>query len=208
MKQIRSKKDLAVRLSRLEGFTNAKVSAEQYPTDSEIASDVVWEGGLLGDFGKVSVDLGSGTGILGIGVGLLGSGKVFMVENDKDALEVLGRNVAKECGDESECEMEIIAGDIADFSQKVDCVIMNPPFGTRQKHADRNFLVKAFSVADVVWSFHKTSTLSFVKTLAEDSGFVIERSIDYNFPLKKSMAHHKKKVENVAVTAFRFVRKK
>ena len=204
MKEIRTKKQLAVRLSQLEGFSKAKVSVEQYPTDPEIASDVVWEGGLLGDFGKVSVDLGSGTGILGIGVGLLGNSVVF-VENDGDALEVLRRNLAK-FGDGF--ESEVVDGDIADFRRQIDTVIMNPPFGTRQKHADKMFLEKAFSLADVVWSFHKTSTRGFVEAIAKDSGFVIERSIDYDFPLKKSMKHHTKKVEKVKVTAFRFLRKK
>ena len=33
---------------------------------------------------------------------------------------------------------------------KIDAVIMNPPFGTKQKHADTEFLLKAFELTDKI----------------------------------------------------------
>lgn len=41
----------------------------------------------------------------------------------------------------------------------VDTVVMNPPFGTRKKGADMEFLSAAMKVASqAVYSLHKTST--------------------------------------------------
>ena len=69
-----SKGRLGVILSRLRVFYKAKVRVEQYPTDSEIAAQMLWESHLRGDIeGKVIVDLGCGTGILGIGALILGA---------------------------------------------------------------------------------------------------------------------------------------
>lgn len=49
---------------------------------------------------------------------------------------------------------------------KADIVVMNPPFGTRKKHADRIFLEAAFQIAHVaVYSLHKTSTRTFIESI-------------------------------------------
>ena len=68
MGNIASKGALAVILSKLKVFTAPKVRVEQYPTDAEIAAEVLWQAHMKGDIGKVSADLGCGTGILGIGL--------------------------------------------------------------------------------------------------------------------------------------------
>src|SRR3989344_1050805 len=89
-----SKSSLAIVLSSLKVFEGPKVKAEQYPIDSEIAAEVLWQAYLLGDISKVSVaDLGAGTGILGIGALLLGAEKVYFVENDSLALETAKENL-------------------------------------------------------------------------------------------------------------------
>src|SRR3989344_7701569 len=93
--EIGSKGALAVALSRLESFTEPKVRAEQYSTDSEIAAEVLWQLKMKGDIGKVSVDLGCGTGILGIGLALLGKVRVYMVDSDGRALETARKNMEK-----------------------------------------------------------------------------------------------------------------
>src|SRR3989344_6785060 len=93
--RIGSKKALAVLLSMLEGFKGPKVSVEQYTTDAEIAAEVLWEAFMKMDIGKVSVDLGCGTGILGIGLLLMGKVRVYMVDSDEYALEVAKKNMKK-----------------------------------------------------------------------------------------------------------------
>src|SRR3989338_11710900 len=93
---LNSKSRLAIALSKLMVFRAPKVRAEQYPMDSEIGACVLWNAALLGDIkGKVSVDLGCGTGILGIGALLLGAKKVYFVDSDQVALETAKENWQK-----------------------------------------------------------------------------------------------------------------
>ena len=62
---IKSKQDLAVVLSQLEGFKVPSWELEQYETPSEIAADWVWQAALKGDIrGKVTADLACGPGII------------------------------------------------------------------------------------------------------------------------------------------------
>ena len=96
MRQIGSKSQLAVALSRLKGFAEPDVRHEQYATDSEVAGHMLWNAYMLGDIeGKVIADLGCGTGILGIGATLLGAGKVYFVDMDKKALETAKMSFSK-----------------------------------------------------------------------------------------------------------------
>lgn len=47
---------------------------------------------------------------------------------------------------------------------RADVVIMNPPFGTRRKGADMEFLSAAFRLAsESVYSLHKSSTRAHIK---------------------------------------------
>ena len=100
---------------------------------------------------------------------------------------------------------EIIVKDVEKFNKKVDVVIQNPPFGTKDKHADKLFLEKAFSLSKVVYSFHKTVTRGFVKAVADDYDFKVKEEVIYAFPLKAAMKFHKKRIERVEVSCFRIV---
>jgi len=144
------KKHLAMLLSKLEGFPEPKPELEQYRTPGNVASELLWLAYSAGDIaGKVVADLGTGTGVLAIGAKLLGAEKVYAVEVDGKALEVARRN-AERAG----VEVEFINADVSEFDERVDTVVMNPPFGSQRKHADRPFLLKAFEVADRVYSIH------------------------------------------------------
>lgn len=196
-----SKSSLAIALSKLDVFPCPKPGLEQYPTDSEIAAEIIWTAYMTGDIeGKTVADLGCGTGILGIGALLLGAKKVFFVDKDTAALAVLSDNL-KRLGISQ--GFKIIDSDINEFSTPVDTVIQNPPFGTKEKHADREFLGKALSIAATVYSFHKTSTAKFVDTFARDNGFAITNQREFNFPLKQTLKFHKKRVQKIEVTCFR-----
>ncbi len=217
MMKIRSKKELAVALSKLKGFISAKVRVEQYITDSEIAADVIWNCYNLGDLKGKIADLGAGTGILGIGALIMGVERVVFVESESKAVEMLRKNleIAKKLESEEGClgtmvesgESEgwakIIEGDLSIYIGKADAVIMNPPFGTKNKHADKAFLEKAFSVAPVVYSFHKSNTAGFVSAISRDYGFKITHEWKYKFPLHYSMEFHRKKVKYIDVSVFR-----
>lgn len=200
-----SKGRLAIVLSTLEGFPTANAKKEQYTTDSEIAAQILHN--VLGDFAdKNVVDLGAGTGILGIGALLCGAKEAILIEQDAEALKVAEKNYAAIQSEFSVGEATFVNKDMAEFCQNADIVVMNPPFGTKQEHADKKFLEKAFSTAPVVYSFHKTSTRKFVEAVAKDHGFVVSHSWDFQFPLKQTMKFHEHKIRKIEVTGFRLRR--
>ena len=181
-----SKSRLAIELSKIPKFNDPKIKLEQYLTDSEIAAEILWHAYLEGDIdGKIIADLGAGTGIFSVGCVLLDAKKVYVVEKDKDSIEI-----AKEYVKSKKCEF--VLGDVKRFDKKVDTVIQNPPYGTKEKHADREFLVKAFEIGKRVYSLHKISTSKFVEKIAEDYGFKVKKIIRFKLPLKKSYYFHTK----------------
>ena len=195
-----TKSSLAIALSKLKVFTQAKDALEQYPTDSEVAAELLWMAFMQCDIdGKVVADLGAGTGILGIGALLLGAKKVHFVENEPGALMLLKDNLKCVKGGH-----EIHEKSLEEFNTEVDTVVENPPFGTRRRHADRFFLEKALSLAQVVYSLHKSSTKAFIVSEAARHGFMAAQMVDFSFPLKNSRLHHRRRVHRIEVTGFRF----
>ncbi len=195
-----SKSQLAIALSRLKVFTAPRPTLEQYPTDSEIAADIIWTAHMAGELeGAIVADLGCGTGILGIGTLLLGAKKVFFVDIDSRPLEILRSNL--ESLDLKGC-FDIINSDVSGFTEKVDLVIQNPPFGTREKHTDKGFMEQAMQISGNIYSFHKTATADFIVKLCTDNGFRIIERFDFKFPLKQTLKQHKKKIERIDVSCF------
>ena len=198
---ITSKKQLAVALSRLQSFEKPSVKLEQYATDSEIAAEIIWTANQNNDIhNKVIADLGCGTGILGIGTMFFSPEKVFFVEKDELTLKKIESNL--KLFDLK--NYEIICSDVNDFNEKVDVVFQNPPFGTKNEHIDKIFLEKAFSIADVIYSFHKLSTRKFVEAISKDNNFEITHFFKFAFPLKQTQFYHTKKIHKIDVGCWRF----
>lgn len=204
-----NKKQLAVILSVLGRFSQPKVELEQYATDGEIAATVLWHAYMQGHIkDKIVADFGCGTGILGIGCLLLGAKKVIFVDCDEVAIAVLKKNLSMINETyEFPGTYDVLYRDIDSIFTPVDTVIQNPPFGTKDKHADKVFLEKACSLAKMVYSFHKTNTAAFVQALARDYHFVVKEQFDFSFPLKKTMPQHIKTVEKIEVSCFYLVKK-
>ncbi|MCK4589957.1 MAG: methyltransferase [Nanoarchaeota archaeon] len=209
---IRSKKQLAVILSKLEDFkplgSGSELKLEQYSTPSEIAADWLWNMANLGDIAsKVIVDAACGPGFLGLGALLLGAKKVIFVDKSKEAIRLskLNYNSLKEEFDI--VGSEFIEGDIADFNVSVDVWIQNPPFGTKVKHIDKLFLEKALSLSPIIWSMHKLSTIKFVEAVAKDHNYEVTHHWKYDFMIKKKFEFHKKPKVFVEVGLWRMERK-
>ncbi len=180
---------------------------EQYATDSEAAAEAIWFAYMNGDIEKkVVADFGCGTGLLGIAALLLGAGKVYFVDSDKEAIVTCGKNIATASDKETAAKAMVMAADIAEFHHHVDTVVQNPPFGTKTKHADRQFLLKAFKVADVIYSFHKIETADFVKKIAAGNGFSVTNIIPLRLQLKKTYGFHRSRMKRVDVGLFRIVK--
>lgn len=203
-----TKKELSILLSKLKVFEEPELRLEQYPTDPEIAGEALWFAYMQGDIeGKMIADLGSGTGILGLGALLLSAKKAFLVDIDTKAVELAMQNKAfleKETG--KKMDASFVAGDVNMFDENVDVVIMNPPFGTQSEKIDTLFLIKAMSLAKVIYSFHKASTKTYINKLVKDNGFETTHYKEYDFPIKMSMPQHKKKIERIKVGLWRVVR--
>ncbi|HJX05942.1 MAG TPA: METTL5 family protein [Candidatus Nanoarchaeia archaeon] len=200
-----TKKQLSILLSRLKAFDKPEMKLEQHPTDSEIAGEVLWNAFMQEDVkGKVIADLGCGTGVLGLGALLLGAKKAFLVDIDAEAVEIAMQNkdfLEKETGQRLDAVFS--AGDIGVFDEKADVVIMNPPFGTKNENIDTVFLLKAMSLARIIYSFHKASTKNFIDRLISESNFETTHYQEYDFPLKMSMPQHKKRIERIRVGLWR-----
>jgi len=198
-----SKSQIAVLLSKLRQFENPSALEEQYPTDSEIAAEVLWNAFMSGEIeDRIIADLGCGTGTLGIGALLLGAKKVYFVEKDKRVIEILKENL----NDFDFGNYEIINKDVIDFSENVDLVLQNPPFGVQKEHADKTFLEKAFMISKIVYSFHKIESDDFIRKLSEAYGFEIKNQFIFDFPLKKTMDFHRKKLERIKVGCWKLVK--
>ncbi len=200
------KRHLAMILSRLEGFPEPKPELEQYRTPGDVAAELLWLAHSFGDIErKVVADLGAGTGVLSIGAVLLGAKKVYAIELDAKALEVAKRN-AYSLGIEE--KIEFMNADVSEFSLRVDTVVMNPPFGSQVKHADRPFLVKAFEIADVVYSIHlaKTEVRNFIEKFSLERGFEAIRLRTAPFEIPAQFHFHRKRLERILVDLYRFRR--
>jgi putative methylase len=200
-----SKKEICIILSKLALFENPIMHSEQYATDSETAGDALWKAHMLGDIeGKTILDLGAGTGILGLGACLLGAKKAILVDKDASALKIAKENKSLLEDESGEVyNVEFVNSDVSDVSVLCDVVFMNPPFGTKDEHADTNFLLRAFRLAPIIYSFHKASTKHYIDKLAKQNGFAVTHFIEYGLLLKKTMAHHKKRIERVHVGLWR-----
>jgi len=204
-----SQKHLARLLSKLGTFQEPLIDLEQYSTDSDVASELLWSAYMRGFIKeKIILDLGAGTGILGIGALLLGAKKVIFLEKDSSAIISLNSNLdfLKKTYELPECV--IINEDLASFNlnnlgiEKTDLVIMHPPFGAKTKKTDSVFLDKAFLFSDVVISLHKTSTKKFVLDYFKKNSFKLIDVFDFRYPFKKTFENHNKPVVFIEVSGF------
>ena len=204
----KTKSQLAIILSKFAVFEKSqlKLMKEQYATDSEAAAEAVWFAYMNGDIqGKTVADFGCGTGLLGIAALLLGASKVYFVDNDNDAIQICRKNLAATVGEENDKPI-IVSADIAEFKERVDTVVQNPPFGTKTKHADRAFLLQAFKTATIVYSMHKIETADFVKKIAAANGFSVTNIMPLRLQLKATYEFHRSRMRMVDVGLFRIVK--
>jgi len=200
-----TKSRLAIVLSRLKGFEGPKMRQEQYIMDSEVAASVLWNAYLLEDIeGKVIADLGCGTGILGIGALMLGAKYALFVDSDEKALQTAKNNISKVKSEGYNLgKAEFICRDIGKLEIKADTVIQNPPFGTKIRHNDIVFLQKALQTANVVYSFHKSETLGFLRQFAAKNNAEITHVFDFRFPIKATFSFHRRQIYRISVSCLR-----
>jgi len=194
-----SKKELEIFLSYLDQIEEKNNKLQQYDTPSKIAADILWTAFMRGDLeGKVA-DFGTGNGIFAIGAYFLGAKKVYAIEKDEKRIELAKQN-------SKEMKIDFIHSDISEFDQKIDTVIMNPPFGKKPRHMDRDFLLKAFDLSDNIYSIHTANSYEFLRDFARQRGFNCQKIRELDFPIKRTFDWHKKPVKNFRVVVLLFTK--
>ncbi|CAI2163010.1 12694_t:CDS:2 [Funneliformis geosporum] len=169
-------KDLEGTLQKVSGFEEPKIKLEQYCTTPHLAARMIYTAHSVYDDieSKVVADFGCGCGILRTVLRQIFSTQALDIDND--ALQI-----AKENCSEFEVDAEFVLTDIISSSMnhlrsKVDTIIMNPPFGTKNnKGIDMIFLKNAIEIATTsVYSLHKSSTREHIIKKSKEWGVECE----------------------------------
>jgi predicted RNA methylase len=199
--RIPSKRQLEIQLGKLKILQTPKLGLEQYPVSPGVAAELLYMAGFEHrDLRGAIIDLGTGTGRLAIGAALMGSNRVVGVDIDENSIAL-----AKENGLAAGVKVEWIASDINEAPGSYDAVIMNPPYGTRSPHLDLRFLDRAFNLAPIAYSIHKSSTRDFLKHAIARRGRRADEVRSMSLEIPHIFSFHKKKSEKVEVDLYRIL---
>jgi putative methylase len=154
MKNMLTRDDFELILSRLKEHPNPKYHLEQYSITPGVATRILF---LAKDDieNKVVYDLGCGTGRFAIGAALLGAKVVYGVDIDKEAIDAAKENakiienythypIVKKC--------KWVTKDIKKLKAEADTVIQFPPFTL-----DKMFFEKALEIGKNVYSIQRAT---------------------------------------------------
>ena len=196
-----SKRQLEIRLSRLEILRTPTLKLEQYPVSAEAAAELLFMAGFEhDDLKRRVVDLGTGTGRLAIGAALMGAEHVTGVDVDPNALMLARKNA-----ESADVKVEWVQSSVEKVDGKFDTVIMNPPYGTRIVHADVRFLDQALRLAPVTYSIHKSSTRNFLAEYLLKSNRRIDEARSMGMEIPHLFTFHSRKWKAVEVDICRIV---
>ncbi len=159
--------------------------------------------------GQVVADLGCGTAMLSIGAAILGACHVLAIDLDSDALEIAKENIDE--FEDPPLPIDLIQSSIQALSLQpglyADTVIMNPPFGTRTKGADMDFLRAAFKISKhSIYSLHKSSTREHIGKIAvrDLKAKSAEVLAQLRYDLPATYRFHRQKSRDIEVDLWRF----
>lgn len=202
-------RNLQALLEGFEGPPEPKIELEQYPTPPRLTAEVIFNATNLHEDidGKSVVDLGCGCGILSIAALCMGASEVRGFDIDPVSLDAARRNIDT-LDFEEPPQITFNEADVRSLDGiKADTVLMNPPFGTRNKGIDIEFLKIAAGIATgAIYSFHKTTTRRHIVEIAAPKlGLKGEVMMEVDFDLKRLYKFHKADVKAVKVDVVRFV---
>ena len=96
-----------------------------------------------------------------------------------------------------------MTGDVREVRWEADTVIMNPPFGSQRRKADRPFLETAARLAPVVYSLHNASTAPFLERMVASMGRRISFQKSYKFQIPHLFEFHEKLKKDIDVVLLR-----
>ena len=177
-----------------------RIRLEQYTTPAPIAADILFLAAFVYQdiVGKTVVDLGTGTGRFAIGAAILGARQTTAIDIDSVAIEV-----GRENAETAMVDIDWIVGDLEAINGEFDTVMMNPPFGTKQRHLDTVFLGKAIRTGAVVYSLHKSSTREYLFRFLRRHGCEVKAVHEYTLEIPMMFEHHRKRKHPVKVDCYR-----
>lgn len=197
-------KELKIELSGVRDFSKMSVGLEQYITPADIAASMVHAiHTAYNDIeGKSILDLCCGTGMLSFAASYFSPSYILGVDICSRALDTFrGNNVDFGINvDLLQCSVE----NLTFLNCRFDTGILNPPFGTKIKHADTKAVDKALELCSVVYSLHKSSTREYLVRKYPQAEVLAE--IRYELP--RAHAFHKRDKKAIAVDFVRIVRSK
>ena len=197
-----TKSQLEIRLAKLKILENPTLRLEQYPVSPEVACELLYLAGFEhADLKGRVIDLGTGTGRLAIGAALMGSEHVVGVDLDQKSLEL-----ARENAKTANVKIEWVVSSIDKVDGTYQTAIMNPPYGSRTTHADIKFLDKAFQLAPITYTIHKSSTRSYLIDYVERSNRKIDEARTMKMEIPHLFSFHKSKWKSVEIDLYRIIR--
>jgi len=196
-------KNLEIHLQKVQGFRNPVAGLEQYMTPAPLAARFLFDAFLHGDIeGMKVLDLGCGTGMLSVGAALLG-GDVTGVDGDSSALLTAEENAASQKLDIT-FRREVVRAETAE-ADSYDTVIMNPPFGAQNEHADRPFIEAALISASVVWGIFNKGSIPFIKAYTKDTAEITDK-VAAKLSIPRQFFFHTKDIMEIPVEIVRLER--
>jgi len=198
-------RDLEIALQEMERITEHEVSLESYPTPANIAATILYAAHMEHDDieNKIICDLGCGDGVFTIGAALLGAGQVIGIDLHSKALKAARRNSLLF----ETAKVNLVLGDVNSLALRnpIDTVVSNPPFGTKKRGADLEFLRVAISIAKVVYSIHLAGETNrkFLSDAIGRLGGSISQIETFQFPIPKIYKFHRKNKHLVNVDLYR-----
>jgi predicted RNA methylase len=179
---------------------NPRIRLEQYTIPATIAADILFLAAFVHQdiADKTVVDLGTGTGRLAIGAASLGARQIIAIDIDPAAIEI-----AQENAKAAAVDVDWIVGDLDTIYGRFDTVIMNPPFGTKQRHLDKVFLKKAIQIGCVAYSLHKSATREHILRYLKRCGCKVDAIHEYTLDIPRMFEHHRKRKYPVNVDCYR-----
>lgn len=219
-------KHLHEALQGVSAFPAPDYELEQYKTSAGLAASLLFT--LHNRFdafdGRLVADLGTGTGILALGAALLGACHVVGVDVDPAALAAAAGNATALGldGAVSLLQCDVLRGGGPPLARHgarrglFDCVVMNPPFGTRRAGADVAFLRAGLALVapgGAVYSLHKSSTRAHIVRAAHSGGLApdgaptgVELVAQLRFDIPATYDFHREDSLDVDVDLVRLVR--
>jgi putative methylase len=199
-------RQLEMKLERLKGFEQPVARLEQYQTPSPVAARLLFHAYMQGAIeGRRVCDLGCGTGVLSCGAALLGADYVLGIDIDPAAVAIAVENAAMLGVNPIFRVGEITDPDLFSGELQFETVVMNPPFGAQEAHADRPFIDRALSIADTVYGIFNAGSASFIGEYTRGRA-EIEEVIRCQFPIRRTFAFHTRDKVDIEVDVIRLRR--